>query len=460
MDATEKDQMLGADLALGFFVVGAPAALIVGYLVDVTNRVRLATVVFGMSALACLATYFTTTYWQLYAVRAVTGIGIGGSQPLVYSLLADLYPAHQRTLANTLVGIAASTGVAAGQLVAGEVGTADRLGWRAPFALMSMPALLAVALLLLVAREPARGAGEAEFRRQSQGSSRDGAATLCTPLIDDPEAAVVIADVANHDGYVDTEGDEGGGVHGGDSKTPLAALLLDPAYSEAPTHAKLLAMFQTRTVLLVFLQGFPGCLPWGLVGVFLNDFLSTEAGMSVRGAMAVVTCFNVGAIAGGVVGGAWGQQLYNISPRKQVWLMSLSTLCAIPFLLVIINVRWTAAQLSAVALCGGLVASLNGPNVRGVLQNVIAPELRGTSFAVFTVCDDVGRAAGPALIVLLITSLGRRAAFNVNLLGWAVCALLLFLCSLSYEGDAAAMQESVREALGRRRTRSRSDRDE
>ena len=127
--AKEKDERLGADLALGFFVIGAPAALLVGWLADVVNRVHLTALIFAISGGACLATYFTNSYSMLYAVRVVTGIGIGGCQPLVYSLLADMYPANQRTLVNTVVGIAAATGVAGGQLLAGLVGTVAGGGW-------------------------------------------------------------------------------------------------------------------------------------------------------------------------------------------------------------------------------------------------------------------------------------------------------------------------------------------
>ncbi len=37
-----------------------------------------------------------------------------------------------------------------------------------------------------------------------------------------------------------------------------------------------------------------GCIPWGMVLVFLNDFLSNEGGFSVQTATAVVFSFAVG----------------------------------------------------------------------------------------------------------------------------------------------------------------------
>ena len=71
----------------------------------------------------CLLTYFVTSYWQLFVLRALTGISIGGCLPLVFNLLGDLFDAQQR--ANVLSGvlIATGAGTAIGQALAGGIGT-------------------------------------------------------------------------------------------------------------------------------------------------------------------------------------------------------------------------------------------------------------------------------------------------------------------------------------------------
>lgn len=38
------------------------------------------------------------------------------------------------------------------------------------------------------------------------------------------------------------------------------------------------------------LQGLPGCLPWGMLLVFFNDFLAQQKGFSVPAATLVHTC--------------------------------------------------------------------------------------------------------------------------------------------------------------------------
>jgi hypothetical protein len=42
------------------------------------------------------------------------------------------------------------------------------------------------------------------------------------------------------------------------------------------------SLLSTPTVVLSLLQGAPGCVPWGIVNTYLNDFLSENRGMTVE----------------------------------------------------------------------------------------------------------------------------------------------------------------------------------
>ena len=70
----------------------------------------------------CLATFFVTKYWQFLLLRVLTGISVGGTLPLVYSLVGDLFNAHQRATVAAGIQIATGIGLAAGQAIAGFVG--------------------------------------------------------------------------------------------------------------------------------------------------------------------------------------------------------------------------------------------------------------------------------------------------------------------------------------------------
>ena len=90
-DAQERDVKLGGDIALGFFLVGAPVVLATGYLADVYNRTLLFGAITVFASTACAMSYFAQTYTQFFVARILTGVGVGGAPAVVFSTLADFY---------------------------------------------------------------------------------------------------------------------------------------------------------------------------------------------------------------------------------------------------------------------------------------------------------------------------------------------------------------------------------
>jgi MFS family permease len=125
---TQRDTKLGGEISLSLFLVGAPASLIVGYHADRVNRKNLYSAVVFSGAVSCLLTYFVEEYWQLFVLRALTGIALGGSGPLVYSLIADWYLPEERPRASSYMGLASGLGIGFGQLFAAMMGA--QVGWR------------------------------------------------------------------------------------------------------------------------------------------------------------------------------------------------------------------------------------------------------------------------------------------------------------------------------------------
>jgi predicted MFS family arabinose efflux permease len=66
-----------------------------------------------------------------------------------------------------------------------------------------------------------------------------------------------------------------------------------------------------RVPVVLLLQGLFGCLPWGVVQTYINDYLHQQKGLSVELATTVLTVFGVGCAFGVIVGGTAGQALYN-----------------------------------------------------------------------------------------------------------------------------------------------------
>jgi predicted MFS family arabinose efflux permease len=370
----ERDEKLGGYIAIGFFIVGGVVALIVGYFTDTINRTFLFgfIVIFGESA--GFATFFVKNYSELFFCRVLTGISIGGANPVIFSILGDLYSGNSRIYVSTVIGISQSAGVAFGQFLAGMVGSS--LGWRAPFVMIAVPAMFCGFVVLITVKEPSRGAQEKAVKmlRETKTVNAEVIYGSCQKSKDTPDGYKSsfnnvernpLSSAQQQSGSIDVTYSNEYEVTTKDDKDQVN-------YSEKIECSKLARLFQTTSAVLIFVQGFPGCLPWGMIFVFLNDYLSEDRGMSVQSATGVLTCFGVGGLFGQLFGGWLGQRLYNRDVRYQCILMGTSTLVAVIPILYLINGENTASfQIFIVALIGGFIVNINGPNVRVVLQVLI-----------------------------------------------------------------------------------------
>lgn len=101
--------------------------------------------------------------------------------------------------------------------------------------------------------------------------------------------------------------------------------------------------------------------------------------------------------------------------------------------------------LAAVVAFSGGIAAFTGPLVRAFVMQVNTSRSRGTVFSVFMVADDLGKGLGPAIVALLIPSLGRVTAFNLSLCGWFLCAFFLFCMVFTIAGDEEAAARAAQQ---------------
>ncbi|HEY0492351.1 MAG TPA: MFS transporter [Candidatus Dormibacteraeota bacterium] len=158
-----QDEFHLSDTAIGglgtaFLLVYAVSALPFGLWAD--RGVRRTVVAVGVTiwSLATLLTGLARNYAQLFAARALLGIGEASYYPAGTSLLGDYFPRSQRGRAMSIWGAGTAVGIAVGFAGGGVV--AGVFGWRAAFYLTAIPGLL-FALLAFRLREPLRGAAEA-----------------------------------------------------------------------------------------------------------------------------------------------------------------------------------------------------------------------------------------------------------------------------------------------------------
>ena len=397
----EIDKRLGADVNLIFWMLGGVVTLGVGYLADradlarVISRKLLLFLVALCGQLACLASGLVTTYDGLYLSRALTGIGIGGSFPLIYSLVGDYFPPEKRASASATLGLSMGLGIAIGQLLAGLLGPGH--GWRLPFILVAVPGIALNLLYLVVAREPPRGAHEASLQE---------------------------------------------------------FLAAGHVYEERIRLSDLPQLLRVRTNLLILAQALPGTVPWGVFFVYLNDYYAHDKGFSVPDATLLVMVIGGAAIAGGFFGGQLGQRLHNRNPRLMPMLCTITTLLGIIPTAILISypVRPGTSMIGPLAFCvlTGFFAAVTGPNVYTMLINVNPPERRGAAFSLLNLFNDLGRGFGAWVVGVVAASFGRVVAFHVANLMWLFCGGALFALVFLFPREEAALQEHLANVAARR----------
>lgn len=386
-------------------------------LADKMNRRNLFAFVVFFGELSCFCTLFVTSYNGLFLTRAFTGMSIGGSQPLVMSMIADMYGDDTRGRAVAFIQIAAALGVALGQSIAGFVGPSA--GWRVPFPITSTPAMLLIPLYLMTTKDPQRGSQEKSVKAAM--------------------AAVVEAQGQNPE------------------KLPSEAF-----YEEKIDCAKIKKLGETKTALLIFIQGIPGSLPWGTMLVFFQDFLYRDVfnqTVTIEQTTFVVLCFGIGAGFGIVLGGFVADRLWVKKYEYVPLFMGVTTIFgALPFFGFLNGAPLSLAGYSVALIPCGFLISMTGTAIRALLMNVTLPETRGSAFALLTLFDDLGKGLGPLWVSLIIEATGSRVkAFNYSICGWFGCAFILLLMMRTVRHDVKRLEQFTIENLEKKQNRGLGD---
>lgn len=379
-----------------FTLIGAIISLIFGYLADRHSRKKLLIFVVLIGEIPCFLTgfrLFTNTYEQLLLLRILTGLGVGGIFPLTYSLIGDYFSAEHRSFVNALIGSAWGIGQVLGQVMAGFL--AGPFGWRLPFIIAAAPNFLLVPLFMVIASEPKRGAKEEEI----------------SELIEQ--------------GMI---------------------------YNEKMKLKDFKIIFKNKTNVLNFIQGIPGCIPWGLLAFFLIPYYEIAKGFSKEAATVITMVIGLGSILGSILGGWLGDRIYRKSPRMLPIFSGIIILIGVipSFYLMsmeVSGVKEIAQMIKPLiaGFCMGFMIILPGPNAKAILLNVNPPEQRGSVFAIHNLSDCIGKGLGPALGGLLIGVVGYKYTMYISVLMWIPCGIIYMMMSLTINKDLRRLNEHLKD---------------
>ncbi len=389
-----SDADIGIMMGL-FTILGAAISLIWGYLADKSDRKRLFIICVIIGVIPCMATALATDYRWFFALRILTGIGVGATFPLVFSMIGDLFDSKRRSMATAVVTTAIAVGNILGIVLGGYtvgIPAGQFTGWRLSFLLASAPNVILIILFALLVPEPARGGQEAALRELiNQGKT----------------------------------------------------------YRKTIKPRDYLHLATIKTNLFLFFQGLLGTIPWGATA-FFNKFLEENKGLSKADATTVFLMFALGMVAGNVVGGVIGGTLMKRNPASVPWFCAITTVFGC--LMVIAIFLFIPANLLLLGICGFVstfCVSMTAPNMRTMLLDTNVPENRGAIFSIFNLTDSLGTGIGKLVAGLLSVAIGLLGSMTLCFTFWLGCGVFLAIVAGFFPGDIrrqeATMEKTARE---------------
>ncbi len=376
------DSAVGAMMAL-FTVVGAVVSLLWGYFADKASRKKLFVFSVALGEIPCALTALSPSWEVFFALRILTGIGVGAAFPLVFSILGDIYNEKERPMASAILTTSFGLGAIAGPVLGGFVGQAA--GWRLPFFLAAVPNVPLLLAFWFLVPEPRAAASEEATREL------------------------------------------------------VEAGILYPKHIRVQDYARL---GKVPTNVYLFIQGIAGTIPWGAF-FFLNKFLETSKGLSVGQATAVYMVFGAGMVVGNLAGGKLGELVFRRSAKDLPLFCGVTTFLGCLGTLGVVTLRGSIPLLSAAGFLAAFFAAMTGPNMRTMLLDVNPPEDRGPIFSIFNLTDSLGTGLGRWVAGMLSVAVGLSGALTISASFWVICGIVLVFTARIFPKDIGILKERM-----------------
>jgi MFS family permease len=384
LDLTLNDTQIGT-IRSSVFLAALLGQLFWGPLSDRWIRKYIITIGTIIWSALTWMTAFVGSFPQLLAARASMSFAEGCFNPSAYALLTDSVPRRRQGLILGLMGLTYPVGTAAALVVASLVGTAN---WRQPFKIYGLIGIGLGALVLLIIREPERGASE--------------------------EAVEAT----------------GGHYTGRFSLREFRNLLGVPS---------LLLAFGLDTCQSIINWGFAFWAP-----TYLTRYRIAEN--SEQAALALLPAI-LGFVGGAVLGGVLIDRLRRRTPLAPAWVSLTAMVGGLALAALVFSLN-TLGPLMAAAFCLGVITYMVQPAVNVVLFSVVPPEMKATTISASNVILNLAVAVVSFMVGVVSDAAGLRLAFGGSVLltyvaGIAVCLALLRTFGRDMQRRDAAVEQRV-----------------
>ena len=138
-----------------------------GWMADKYSRKKLLALGAALWGVLTILVGLATSYHEILIFRALNGLALAVIIPTSYSLIADYFPENKRGKAFGWIGLTGVLGAIFGTIFATTISGAKPFGisgWRFAFFVIGILSILLSILVLLLAKDPVRGAMDSELK--------------------------------------------------------------------------------------------------------------------------------------------------------------------------------------------------------------------------------------------------------------------------------------------------------
>lgn len=348
-------------LGSAYLVIYALAAVPLGFAADRVMRKKVIAVCVALWSAATFLGGLSRNFWQMFAARAVLGIGEAGYGPSAISLLGDYYPRERRGRVMAYWSTGNLLGAAIGFTLGGII--ADLLGWRWVFFLLGLPGFIAAYLVWCI-HEPSRGEFDkiAVAKSEQEDSAPTGHRTVRGQAVGRRDVIRTIKE--------------------------LAAI---------PTYVLVV-------VALIF-----SFFAIGAASFWLPTYLVDSFGLTLAKAGSLAGAMLVGSgLTGTLLGGWLADRAQRQRPDGRLLVSGIGLVVATPIVFVALRMHSLAAFVALLLPAGVALSLCTGP-IWAIFQDVVAPAKRATAIGISGLCGHLlGDAAAPTVVGLIANTSALR----------------------------------------------------
>jgi MFS family permease len=349
----------------GALIVGAALYPVWGWLSDKYNRARLLAMASFIWGATTWISAIAPTYPIFLITRSSTGID-DSSYPGLYSLVADYFGPKSRGKIYGFLQLTQPLGYLMGMLLA--LMLSGVIGWRSVFYITGSLGIVLAVILFFGVKDVPRGSGEVEL---------DG---------------------------VDAK------------KYPFSWKVVGD-------------LFKTKSMIMIYSQGFFGVFPWNVITYSFFGYLEIERHYDSSTMLFTMAPAVLVLALGYPVGGFLGDWLFKKTRAGRLIVSATGVILGAIFLYITINIPINQPTLFGIMLMvTALFIPFASPNVVSTLYDITLPEVRSSVNAVESFIESAGAASAPLISGLIADATSLRSSILI------ICITAWVLCFIFFMG--------------------------